>query len=560
MELDVYQVLESNPVLVLFLILGLGLLAGKLRVFGVEIGAVTGVLAAGLVFGHVGLGVPTASHDIGFLLFIYCIGVQAGPQFIRVFREDGSKYAWLALLTAATGALIAVEAAEYFQFEPGVAAGMLAGGMTSTPTLVAAQDAVHQGGAVPAGYTARVVLDNVSSAYAITYVFGLAGLVLFVTLLPRLFRIDVPAEAKALSEMRGIDVDGVESPVPRPAETPTIRAYRVENAAIGSLVPNHYGDPTMVPGEIQKIKRGNEVFDPANGNPDVQVGDIIAVVGLQRAHDLCREVFGPEVLDPDVLDRSVESRVAVVTRSDVAGKALGEMEFGSGHQVWLTELTRSGIHMPRRPDLTLQMGDVLLLTGPRSKVDELAKELGYAEKELFETDLVTLAFGIAFGVFIGMVSFKIGGTAIGLGSAGGVLLMGLVLGLLHSYRPDFGRLPAAARTILMNLGLLLFMAGIAVSAGRDIVDTVQRVGASLALCGVIVTVVPVLLCFVLGRFVFKMNAALLLGAITGSMTSTAALQQITAQARSSVPMLGYVGTYTFANVLLAFAGGVIMRL
>jgi putative transport protein len=134
------------------------------------------------------------------------------------------------------------------------------------------------------------------------------------------------------------------------------------------------------------------------------------------------------------------------------------------------------------------------------------------------------------------------------------------MGWLHARRPDIGRLPYSARYILMELGLLLFMVQIAVSAGDTVVETFRELGLSLALCGAAITVIPVLLSFTVGRYLLKMNGAILLGAITGSMTSTAALQQVNAQAKSSVPMLGYVGTYALANILLALAGALMMRI
>ena len=524
---------------------------------GVQLGGVTGVLFAGLVVGHFGLDTPTASHNIGFLLFIYCIGVQAGPRFISVFREDGPKYAWLSIITALMGVFIAHSVSEFFEFDLGISAGMLAGALTSTPTLVAARDSVAQGLVLPSGVSEEEVVNNISAAYAITYIFGLAGLVLFVSLIPRLLSIDVVAEAQTLAEQRGMGDEAGPSPFLRPAEMPSIRAYRIENpAALGRRFPDR---DDSFPGEIQKIKRGEEVFSP-DVETRLEEGDIVAVIGLRAAHEAARTELGPEILDPDVLDRSVESRNIIVSRSEVAGKTLSEVGFGAAHQCWLTQLTRSGIPMPRRPDLELQIGDVLLVTGPRSVIDDLAERLGQAEHELHETDLVTMAFGIALGVFVGMLSIKIAGASIGLGSAGGVLLAGLLFGLINSYRPGSGRLPGAARYILMQLGLLLFMADVAVSAGESILETLGEVGLNLALCGMAVTLVPVLSCFLVGRYVFKMNAALLLGAVTGAMTSTAALQQVSGVARSTVPMLGYVGTYAFANVLLAFAGGVIMRL
>jgi putative transport protein len=249
----------------------------------------------------------------------------------------------------------------------------------------------------------------------------------------------------------------------------------------------------------------------------------------------------------------------VVSNSDVEGKALRDLDLARAYSCWLTELTRSGVPLPRRADLTLHIGDRLLLTGSASDLDDLANRLGHTEAALHETDLLTLAFGIGLGVLIGTFTLTFNATTIGLGTAGGVLFAGLLFGLLHSRRPSFGRLPAAARYVLMEFGLLLFMADIAVSAGTSIVSTFQSVGATLIVSGIAITIIPMLTAFAVGRTVFKMNAALLLGAVTGSMTSTAALQQVRVQAKSSVPALGYVGTYAFANVLLALAGGLIMR-
>jgi putative transport protein len=310
---------------------------------------------------------------------------------------------------------------------------------------------------------------------------------------------------------------------------------------------------------VQRIKRGGEVFVP-DDDTVLEPGDIVAVVGLQSVHKLAQDKLGPEVVDYDVLDRSVESRAVIVANKKVEGRTLSEMNFAKDYRCWLTRLTRSGVPISRRPDLKLRIGDILVFTGARSQIEKLAERLGHLERRLDETDLVTFAFGISLGILFGIPSFKLGTTPVGLGTAGGVLLSGLILGLLHSSRPTFGRLPSPARYILMELGLLLFMAHIAVSAGGTIVDAFKDVGPTLALCGVAVTVVPVIACFLVGRFVLRMNAALLLGAVTGSMTSTAALQQVSAQANSTLPTLGYVGTYAFANVLLAVAGGLIMRI
>ena len=112
----------------------------------------------------------------------------------------------------------------------------------------------------------------------------------------------------------------------------------------------------------------------------------------------------------------------------------------------------------------------------------------------------------------------------------------------------------------MDFGLMLFMAGVGLKAGGGIAEALVSVGPAMIACGVAVTLTPVLAGYAVGRYVLKLNPAILLGAITGAMTSTPSLSIVTTAARSPVPALGYAGTYTFANVLLTFAGTLIMML
>jgi putative transport protein len=551
-------IIEGDPVINMFLILGLGLLMGKIRVGGIELGSVTGVLLVGLVAGHLGWEIPTASHSIGFILFIYAVGVQAGPQFFGAFRRDGAKYLILAVTTAVSAMALAVFFSKLLGLDTGYPAGMLAGALTSSPTLVAARDAMSQGVSLPDGMTKSGVLDNISAAYAITYVFGLAGLILFVGFLPKVLRIDLAKEAQALESEDWVTKGGRDpDEYLRMAEKPTIRAYRVEkDDVLGKTFDSM--DYTL-PGDVQRIKRNNEVFSPVEST-ELEIGDIVAIVGTEQIHRTAAERIGPEVIDHEVLDRSVETMSIMVSNKLYDGKTLKELNIRGNYNCWLTMLTRSGMPMPRRQDFVLHRGDVLVVTGTRSALDELANRLGYAQSNLNQTDLVTFAFGIALGVLLGIPGFTIGGTRVALGTAGGVLLAGLIFGMLRTKNPTIGRLPGSARSLLMELGLLFFMTDVAVSAGGTIVETFMELGFKLAACGTVITLVPVMLTFVIGRYVLKMNSAIVFGAVTGSMTSTAALTQITSQAKSTLPTIGYVGTYAFANVLLALAGSLIMRL
>ena len=220
------EFLRSSPVGVLFFVLGLGYLVGKTRIRGFEAGSVSGVLLVGLGFGHLGFEPNPTVQSMGFALFIFSVGLQAGPSFFSVIRQDGLKYLALAAVVAGTGFSVALVLARALGLEPGASAGMLAGGLTSSPTLAAAQEAVRSGQVpVPAGLTADLIMTNVSTAYAITYIFGLVGLILIIRFLPRLLRLDLAAEAAALEASH---TGGVEDRVHALRDI-AVRAYGVTN-------------------------------------------------------------------------------------------------------------------------------------------------------------------------------------------------------------------------------------------------------------------------------------------------------------------------------------------
>ena len=200
MTVQLLEFLHNQPVAAFFLVLSLGYLVGRVGIAGISLGPAGGVLLAGLLFGHYGFTMNPAIQTLGFAMFIFCVGYQAGPQFFDVLMTSGLKYLSLALVIAATGFALAVFLGRALDFAPGLSAGMLGGALTTTPTLAAAQDAVRSGlVATPAGVTSEQVLTNIGAGYALTYLFGLIGLILIIRLLPKLLGIDLPAEAGSAS-------------------------------------------------------------------------------------------------------------------------------------------------------------------------------------------------------------------------------------------------------------------------------------------------------------------------------------------------------------------------
>ena len=545
------ELLRVQPVLTLFLILGVGYLIGAIRLGSFSLGPVAGVLFAGLFLGHFGFQMSAGAQSVGFALFIFSVGYQAGPRFFDVLRTDGLKYFLLALVIAVTGFGVAVVAAQLLSLTPGTSAGLLSGGLTSSPTLAAAQEALRSGQVKPpAGISADEMIGNVATGYAITYIFGLAGLIAVIKLLPQVLGIDLEKEAKAL------EADDESSAASQQANV-SARIYKVTNEEItkipGEQLRQKYWDKTSV----VRLRRGGEFVKP-DPSGFLQLGDELCILAPVAFFTETVAIFGEEVTPAVGTAQFSETAQIVVINKQAVGKSLEELDIAKKFGVLLTRVSRMRMEVPRTVDFKLRKGDLLTVVGPHDNVDLLGEEFGHVEREVAETDMVTFAFGIAFGVVIGLFAVNVGQLSIGLGSAGGLLTSGLAIGYLRSIHPTFGRLPDAARWILMEFGLLIFMAGVGLRAGGNIIETFVTAGPVLVVAGICVTMIPIFVGYFFGRKVLKIHPVLLLGGITGSMTSGASLSVVTKAANSSVPSLGYTGAYAFANVLLTVAGSIIL--
>ncbi len=549
-----YELLQSQPVLTLFLLLGSGYLIARIRIGSFSLGPVAGVLFAGLFLGHHGFEASPGAQAVGFALFIFSVGYQAGPRFFDVLRTDGLKYFALALVIALTGFALATAGARLLDVAPGTSAGLLAGGLTSSPTLAAAQEAVRTAAvAPPEGFSADDVIGNITTGYAITYIFGLVGLILIIKLMPGLLGIELEAEARRFEQKEKADT----------AEPPSnvgLRAYRVAQDEITHIPLRELRERYWDQFAVLRVRRDGELLSAANVDEDwcLRLGDEVFALGSAEFFTSGIAEIGEEITPEFDAREATKTAQVVISSPDAVGKTLAELEISRKYGVLVTDLRRMRLPLPRSAGVEVRRGDVLTVTGPSAHIDLLGDTLGHVERDLVETDMLTFAFGICAGVVLGLLSVSIAGIDIGLGSAGGLLAAGLVIGLMRSVRPTFGRLPASVRWFLMEFGLLIFMAGVGLRAGQDIVETFLSAGPALIGAGVVVTIVPVLVGYLVGRKVLGIEPVLLFGAVTGAMTSGASLSIVTEAAKSDTPALGYTGTYAFANVLLTIAGSLIL--
>lgn len=544
-----------NPELPVFLAIGLGYWIGNWKIRGVGIGPVTGSLLAGVLVGYF-WHVPTSdtAKSLLFLLFMYGIGYSAGPGFVRGVREGGWRWVVLGAVIPAAGLLTAYVMARVLGLELGYAAGMLSGGMTESPVIGTATEAIR---ALPiADAEKQRLITQIPVADALCYLFGTVGLILFCSHVgPWLLRVDLKAEARKLEQEMGLEREakGVSSawhmfelrayPVVEggPAEGRTVE--QVEHAVAGDRI------------FIERLRRGGEIV-PVRPALALQAGDVVGAIGRQEALLRVLGEHRREVFDRELLDVPSATFDVVVTNKALSGRTLAEIardeELVRG--VFLKSIRRGSEQIPVAPGTRIYRGDLLTLHGLEPAVRRACADLGDVLQQR-GTDYVALGLAIFTGALLGIVlAVPIGGVHVALGSSVATLLLGLAMGWRNSVRPNFAMLGADAIDLMKSVGLAGFVAMIGLKAGPVFVQALRDVGVSVFLGGMAVTLVPLVTGLLVGRYVLRLNPLLLLGALAGAQTMTAGLAAVQERSESPVAVIGYSSTVAFGHVLISMAG------
>ena len=553
--------LVRYPELTLFLTIGIGYWFGRIRFWGFSFGPVTGSLFAGIAIGQLAhVPVSGMTKSFLFLLFLFGIGYSVGPQFMQSLKRDGLRPIALAVVVCVTGLATAFVVSRLLGLDAGFAAGLVSGALTESPAMGTATEAIN---ALPLPEAERTrLVAHIGVADAVCYLFGAVGVIWFCTQLgPRLLGIDLKAEAQKLEQALGITRDrpGIASAW-RPFE---LRSYQLpaEAPAVGMTLRDAEG---LVPGSrsfVQRLRRGTEIMEP---QPDLrlQAGDILAIAGRR---EVLVKVIGPrakEVDDRELLDVPVTGVEVLLARSDLIGHTLDELSRHDwARSVYLRGIRRGGEAIPVAPGTELLRGDLLRIVGPEAAVMEAAARIGPVVQPTESTDFVVLGLAIFLGGVAGVVvQFPIGDMRISLSTSVGTLLAGLLVGHLRTRMPLFGRIPDGAVSLMTALGLAAFVALTGLHAGPIFFGALREAGIGLFLGGIVVTLTPLLVGLYFGRYVLGMNPILLLGALAGAQTFTAAMAAVQERSGSPVAVLGFTPAVPLGHILLTTWGTVIVGL
>lgn len=553
--------LHKLPELSLFLSILLGHFIGRFHFKGVGFGTVVGTLIAGIIIGIIAKPqLPELLRWAFFYLFLFSIGYSIGPQFFGSLRRETLPQVALAVIISVTGLATVIGMSVLFDFDEGVAVGLLSGGMTQSAALGTGLSAISE---LPISAELKATLSaNAPLADAITYGFGDLGLILFLTAIgPWLMKADLKKEARALEQQMsgGATKTAVFSDV-----LFAFRAYRLERLAgvtVGEL-EERYASGRLA---VQRVRRGGDVLEVSAGLALVQEDEIV-VSGRRGALSAFERDAGPELDDPELLAIPLKTAVVVVTNKHAHGKTLAvlaaDQQLARG--VYLESIQRGEVMLPARPWTVVERGDILHIVGAPEDVERAGAHIGFVEKDLARTDLAFLAGGISLGIVFGLLKFNVGDIPLGLGTAGSILVIGLLAGWARSRYPVFGSIPEPAQRLLADIGLIVFIAIVGLHAGPHAVEAYEKSGgayfASIFFAGMVVTMMPIAVGAIFARKVFNMNPLMVLGAIAGAQTCTPGLNALRDASGSNIGSLAYTVPYAIGNILLTVWGPVVVAI
>ncbi|SDG29607.1 putative transport protein [Limimonas halophila] len=509
---------QKQDLLITFLVILLGIGFGNLRIKGVGFGA-SGVLIVAMVFGYVFAPEPVRIlQNLGIVLFLLSVGLEAGPTFFRAFKQYGRKFianvlALLGIAAVNTVAIIALSGVPI-----GIGLGLFAGAFTSSPALVSALQFSPE--------------SEVIFGYGVAYPFGLMGVILFISVAMQVLRPRMEAEVAARSQL-------------------SAATYRVDNPDFDGVLLRDielFTDHNVVVSGILRER----TLRTASGSTALLKGDVVRLEGRKADIETVGEKLGSAVEDIPSEDSELDTRSIVVENTSVLNRSISDLGLRLLFNVAVTRVVRNNVEFVPRHDLELAFGDVVVAVGTPYQLDQLEMYLGHEHQAVARrVDIGSLGATL-------FLAFAIGGIVVpmpvlgnfSLGIAGGALISGLVFGHFGKIGNFIGRFPRNATAVLKELGLALFFAQLGFETGQSFVEFLDFDAIFYAAYAVLLAVVPMAGSFLAGHYLLRIPVSECFGVICGGMTFTPGLDVIRQMDSSERPVVAYSSVYPVALILI----------
>lgn len=542
----------AHIVLLYAIVIAVGVYLGKIKIGGIFLG-VTFVLFAGIAAGHIGFtatpSVLSFLQEFGLILFVFMIGLQVGPGFFESFKRGGITLN--ALSTTVIILNIAVMFACYYVFfdtsNPNnlpMMVGTLYGAVTNTPGLGAANEAlvsVFKDGNIP----------QIASGYACAYPLGVLGIIGATIALRYICKISIDKEEEKLDEE-----ENENGAVKLHFMNIEITNSYLEGKTIAQV--HNFLNRDFV---CSRLLHDGHVITPT-GSTVFHIGDRVFIVCAENDAEAIIAFIGPEIeVDWKKQDEPMVSKRIVITRPSINGKTLGQMHFSSAYGVNVTRITRHGMDLFASSNLSLQVGDRIMVVGPEGAVNRVASVMGNSVKRLNAPNIATIFVGIFVGILFGSIPVAFPGipVPIKLGIAGGPLIIAILIGRFGYKAHLVTYTTTSANMMLREIGLVLFLASVGIKAGDGFVETiVQGDGIKYVYTGFLITIIPILIVGTIARLKYKLNYFTIMGMIAGTYTDPPALAYANATCSKEAPAVGYSTVYPLSMFLRIFTAQIIV--
>ncbi len=535
----------AHTVLLLAFVIALGIMLGKIKIFGISLG-MTLVLFVGIAVGHFGFRVEHHIlhfvKEFGLILFVFAVGFQVGPGFFASFKKGGVKLNVLAMGIVLLGVLTTIVIHFITGIPISTMVGIMSGAVTNTPGLGAAQEASAD--------VSGITDPSIALGYAVAYPLGVVGIIFSIIAVRYIYRINFEKETKALQAENDAQNDAAET-LSLLVKNPAIFGYDIRS--ISELVGRKF--------VVSRVCHADGSIEIASSNTLLNEGDKVLVVTSPIEAKAVTAFIGTPInmsaADWKKLDSALVSRRIMITQSVINGKTLGQLKLRAAFGINITRINRSGVDLIAQPGLQLQLGDRVTVVGSEQAIAGVEKVLGNKLHRLNEPNLIPIFIGIFLGVLLGSIPFAFPGIPqpVKLGLAGGPLIVAI---LISVFGPKFKLITyttMSANLMLREIGICLFLACVGLGAGENFIKTiVEDGGMKWVGLGVIITMLPLIIIGCIGRGVYRLNYYTIMGLMAGSTTDPPALSYANTAAGNDAPSVSYASVYPltmFLRVLMA---------
>ena len=513
------EILIKNPILILFVIIALGYVIGRVRIGNFSLG-VAGALFAGIAISawEPKLALPPLVYTLGLVIFVYTTGLALGPTFFATLRKTGVRDNLFTLGVLIVGVVLAFAAAKYFSIEPGLATGMYTGTFTVTPALAGVLDAMNHSSATP------VV------GYSLAYPFSIIVSLILLALFRKIWKVDQQEDA---SEDTALN-------------SHTVRYTREEPCAVHDV-----GELSGATISVSRLSKKGKLRI-AKSTDVIEKDSLVTIVGTQNQCQKAAKWMGEVAEDAklELENTQLGFRRVFISNNDLAGLSIAKLQLDKKFNVIVTRLRRGDVDMVAHDNLVVEPGDRLRIVGARENIKKASAHLGDSYKHSSQMNIFTFTLGMCLGIGLGLIPIPLpGGHVFQLGAAGGTIVVALILGAMRRTGRLVWQIPYSTNLALRQLGVVIFLAGVGSQAGSSLIEALADPKSYILMAlSVAIAIIVCVAMILVGHKLLKIPFSRLSGMLAAMNTQPATLAFANDQTKTDQANIGYASVYPMALV------------